>query len=219
MIEEVYKNQAIETLKRERYYNVNEIRERLIQLGYQDKLSRLFNSFYNNELKNISLDFIYFCINEISDLLSSESLQNIISIISDNFRENNESTGFRTALILGAIFASSYIGYGAAGLGLTALLLRASAVFFGSIPLIIFSVFKFKEWLEDTNENKVKKYFDRIISELKKNKKEFIEKIKIKKEEFIEKLNKTNEITSDEIINLNKAKYPSNFQNFIQEFK
>ena len=219
VIEEVYKNQAIETLKKERHYNVNEIRERLIQLGYQDKLSKLFNSFYNNELKNISLDFIYFCINEISDLLSSESLQNIISIISDNFTENNDSTGFRTALILGAIFASSYIGYGAAGLGLTALLLRVYAVFFGSIPLIIFSVFKFKEWLEDTNENKVKKYFDGIISELKKNKEEFIEKIKIKKEEFIEKLNKTNEINSDEIINLNKAKYPSNFQNFIQEFQ
>ena len=219
IIEEVYKNQAIETLKKERYYNANEIRERLIQLGYQDKLSKLFNSFYNNELKNISLDFIYFCINEISDLLSSESLQNIISIITDNFREKNDSSDYKAGLIFGALFAASSIGVGAASVGGVVFILCTYGAIYTGIPLIVFGVIKFKEWLQDTNENKVKEYFDRVIKELKKNKKEFIEKIKIKKEEFIEKLQKTNEITSDEIKNLNKANYPSNFQNFIQEFK
>ena len=35
---------------------------------------------------------------------------------------------------------------------------------------------------------------------------------KMKKDEFIERLNKTNKITPDEIKDLIKANYPSNFQ-------
>ena len=120
---------------------------------------------------------------------------------------------------MGALFAASSIGVGAASVGGVVFILCTYGVIYTGVPLIVFGVIKFKEWLQDTNENKVKEYFDRVISELKKNKKEFIEKINIKKEEFIEKLKKTNEITSDEIKNLNKANYPSNFQNFIQEFK
>ena len=60
IIEEVYKKQAIEILRNEKKYDIKELTERLMQLGYQDKLSQLFDSFYNNELKNISLDFIFF---------------------------------------------------------------------------------------------------------------------------------------------------------------
>jgi len=216
IIEEVFKKQAIGILNKEKKYNVNEIRERLIQLGYQNKLSQLFNSFYNNELKNISLDFIYFCINEISDLLSSESLQNIISLIAENFREKDDS---KFGLILGTIFAASALGAGIASVGGVAFILFTYGAVYTGFPLIIFGIIKLKRWLEDNNENKVIEYFEVIIKELKKNKKQFIEKIKIKKEEFIEKLNKTNEITSDEIRNLNKANYSFNFQNFIQEFK
>ena len=92
------------------------------------------------------------------------------------------------------------------------------AVYTG-FPLLFFGIYKLNRWLKDNNENKVIEYFNGIKEELEKNKKKFIEKIKIKKEEFIEKLNKTNEITSDEIRNLNKANYSSKFQNFIQEFK
>lgn len=219
IIEDGFEKEAIEVLKEEKYHTVYEIKSRLIKLGYQEKLLKLFNLFYNNELKNIRLDFIYFCINEISDLLNVESLQNIISLVSTLFKEKDNTSLNKMGLISGVAVSASALGIWAGTAGGAVYALSIIGGFYAIIPFIAFGVTKYINWINDTNEFKVKDYFKRIKKEFEKIIKEFIKSIETKKNEFIEKLEKTNEISSEEIKALKEAKYLENFQNLIEELK
>ena len=219
IIEDVFEKEAIEVLKEEKYHTVYEIKNRLIQLGYQEKLLKLFNNFYNNELKNIRLDFIYFCINEISELLNAESLQNIISLVSNSFKEKDNTSLNKLGLISGAVVSASALGVMAGTAGGAIWGFSLVGGIYAIFPLIVFGITKFIDWKNDTNEFKVKDYFNRIKKEFEKKIKEYIKSIKTKKDEFIEKLEKTNKISSEEINALNEANYLKNFQNLIEELK
>ena len=215
IIEEDYKVNAIKELENEKHHTPNEIKIRLKQLGYEGKITNLFNSFYNNELKNISFDFIIFCINEISDLLSVDSFQKIISVISDNFSDEIKNSAWSKGLVYSSILSAYALGFSSTlvggpfiiGLGLGYLLM----------PIVLFGFLKYKEWKNDTNKHKVEVYFDSLIKEFNKNEDSFIKSIGVKKDEFIEKLEKTDEINSQEIVDLKNANYEKNFQILMEE--
>ena len=120
---------------------------------------------------------------------------------------------------MGVIFATSTLGAIAASVGGVLFAISFFVSFYAGIPFIGIGFFKLKEKYYDNNDKNVEKYFKGIINELENCKKDFIEKIKIKKDEFIEILNKTNKITPDEIKDLIKANYPSNFQKIIVELE
>ena len=120
---------------------------------------------------------------------------------------------------MGVIFATSTFGVIAASVGGVLFAISFFAFFYTGIPLLVFGCLLLKEKYYDNNDKNVEKYFKGIINELEKSEKDFIEKIKIKKDEFIERLNKTNKITPDEIKDLIKANYPSNFQKIIVELE
>ena len=120
---------------------------------------------------------------------------------------------------MGVIFATSSLGAIVASVGGVLFAFSFFISFYTGIPLLVFGIFKLKEKYYDNNDKNVEKYFKEIINELENSEKDFIEKIKMKKDEFIERLNKTNKITPDEIKDLIKANYPSNFQKIIVELE
>ena len=85
------------------------------------------------------------------------------------------------------------------------------------MPIVLFGFLKYKEWKNDTNKHKVEVYFDSLIKEFNKNEDSFIKSIGVKKDEFIEKLEKTDEINSQEIVDLKNANYEKNFQILMEE--
>ena len=85
------------------------------------------------------------------------------------------------------------------------------------MPAFLFGFLKYKEWKNDTNKHKVEVYFDSLIKEFNKNEDSFIKSIGVKKDEFIEKLEKTDEINSQEIVDLKNANYEKNFQILMEE--
>lgn len=85
------------------------------------------------------------------------------------------------------------------------------------MPIFLFGFLKYKEWKNDTNKHKVEVYFDSLIKEFNKNEDSFIKSIGVKKDEFIEKLEKTDEINSQEIVDLKNANYEKNFQILMEE--
>ena len=85
------------------------------------------------------------------------------------------------------------------------------------MPFVLFGFLKYKEWKNDTNKHKVEVYFDSLIKEFNKNQDSFIKSIGVKKDEFIEKLEKTDEIDSQEIVDLKNANYEKNFQILMEE--
>ena len=85
------------------------------------------------------------------------------------------------------------------------------------MPIVLFGFLKYKEWKNDTNKHKVEVYFDSLIKEFNKNEDSFIKSIGVKKDEFIEKLEKTDEIDSQEIVDLKNANYEKNFQILMEE--
>ena len=210
---EKYKQEVISIIENGRNLTQKDIIDRIKELGYENKLSKIFNILYN-DIKKIQHNFIYFCIIEISDLLKPEYLKNILSLISSSFRAKDNSDWKKMTVVFGSGFFVSCLGcYVATSAAVTGL--WALGAIFAGIPAI-FSVYTY---LTDTNTKKIEVYFDEVIKELEKKKQCFVKTIEIKKYEFIEKLEKSNKITSKEIKLLKEYDYERRLKNFMKIFK
>ena len=212
-----YKKEAISIIGNEQYLTQTEIFERIKELGYERKLSNLFDLLYN-DIKKIRLNFIYFCANEISNLLNPEYLQKILSLISYSFRAKNNSGTKTAALIFGGGFLTSALGFYIATSSAAAGLWLLGTIYTG-FPALIYSIKYLHTYITDTNKHKIQNYFDRVIAELKKSKNNFIKSIEDKKKDFIDKLEKSNKISSEDISQLKEANYLKTFQDFIDLFE
>ena len=214
---EDYKKEAISIIEKEKYLTQREIFERIKELGYENKLSKLFDLLYN-DIKKIQLNFIYFCANEISNLLNPEYLQKILSLISYSFRAKDNSGIKKAALIFGGGFIASALGFYIATSAAAASFWLFGAIYTG-YPALILGIKYLHTYITDTNKHKIQNYFDEVIVELKKSKNNFIRSIEDKKKDFIDKLEKSNKISSEDISQLKKANYQKTFQDFIDLFE
>ena len=212
-----YKKEAISIIGNEQYLTQTEIFERIKELGYVRKLSNLFDLLYN-DIKKIRLNFIYFCANEISNLLNPEYLQKILSLISYSFRAKDNSGIKKAALIFGGGFFASALGFYIATSAAAESFWLFGAIYTG-YPALILGIKYLHTYLTDTNKHKIQNYFDEVIVELKKSKNNFIRSIEDKKKDFIDKLEKSNKISSEDISQLKKANYQKAFQDFIDLFE
>ena len=222
-IEEDYKEYLISKLKNERHLSVKEVLEKIQDLNINEKLEFLINSIFN-DLTKIKLNFIYFCINEITSLLNSKDFQFILSKISDSFKNYFDDSDFKTAtfitgfiaggIALGSSLVTS-ISTSTFGLTLGGLMgaIYGGFLFVGVVSAVGALIIR---KLKDTNTEKVNNYFDRIINELNKNKKSFLKSIKEKKDEFIDQLGKKDDISLKEINALKELNFQKNLAELIK---
>ena len=215
---EEFKTQALNELKEEeKKLTEFEITERIKEFGFEEKINKKFDLLYN-DLKEIKYDFIYFCIDEISDLLAYESLQEILSTIISSFINKNNKELINMTMISSSIFLISSFGASLATseLGITLGLLGVS--YAGIFVLTLVPILLYK-YFTNNNAKKIKEYFDRVNSELDKNKNKFKKMIEGKKNEFIMKLEKSDNISKKEINLLKEFNYENNFKNLMKLFK
>jgi len=215
-IEMDYKEALLSKIKDEPKLSVKEVKEKIKDLNIDEKLDYLINSLYN-ELTKINLNFIYFCINEISSLLNSEDFNMIMTNISKSFKDFDVSGLIKDTLIIGGIaFGSSLItSISTTTLGVTLGAMGTLYCYFISLPLI--GALIYYKW-KDTNSKKVNDYFNSVIKELNKNKESFLKSIKEKEDDFIEQLEKKESISSKEINLLKKLNFPENLAELIKLF-
>ena len=211
----LHEQKVIKIVEKREHLTVKEIKELIKDLEIEDKLNKIFNFLYD-DLKKINLNFIYFCINEISSILDSKSFKDILSKISLSFKDvdnsslNKATLYFAGGTIFSSLLASSSLpflsAFGIIGVSL------------GVIVLVKLCSLLFINWLNDTNTQKVKDYFKKVTDELNKNIESFINSIKERKDEFIEKLEIKNKISTNEIIALKNSNYPYHFQDLLKLF-
>ena len=216
-IETDYKEVLLTKIKDERKLSVEEVKEKIKDLNIDEKLDNLINSLYK-DLTKINLNFIYFCINEITSLLNSKDFNNIVTGISKSFIGVDDSGLKKVFIISGGIaLASSFAtSISTTTLGLT--LGVMGTVYAGIIFVPLLGVFIYT-MLKDNNTEKVNAYFNIIIKELNKNKESFLKSIKEKKDDFINQLVKKESISSKEINLLKELNFPQNLTELIKLFQ
>ena len=196
-----------------------EIMEKIKNLGIENKIINLMN-FLHKEIEKIKLDFYFFCIKEISELLKIGSFQEVLETISSSFNEKFNSSLAITGTIIGGVFLVSTFGISVATteLGLTVGLLGATYSGFGLlfiVPIFINEIYqKYK-----SNEKKINDYFENVCSQIIKIQDKYIKVIENKKKDFFDNLVNTCNISPKEIQLLKKAGFQQNFENFIKIFK
>ena len=213
-----YKEVLLTKIKDELKLSVEEVKEKIKDLNIDEKLDNLINSLYK-DLTKINLNFIYFCINEITSLLNSKDFNDIVTGISKSFKDVDDS-GLKKAFIIsgGMALASSFAtSVSTTALGLTLSLSMMGAFYMTIFFVPLFGAYLYSKW--KSNTEKVNDYFNRIIKELNKNKESFLKSIKEKKDDFINQLVKKESISSKEINLLKEMNFPQNLTELIKLFQ
>jgi len=215
-----YKENIISLITNKEKLDREQIYEIIKKSGIENKITSLMK-YLDNEIKKIEIDFYFFCIKEIADLLKDlDSFQNILDNISLSFRvQSGNGIFYASSIIGGLLLASSYgasIATTSFGLSLGAIGVGYSL--FGLIIALPFAGYEIYQ-RNKSNDKKVADYFDDIKRKMNNIKDKYIKGIADKKKEFILNLEKSKDISDKEILFLKQNNYIEKFKKFINLLK
>lgn len=105
-----YKKNAISLIPNDEKLDTEQIYEKIKSFGTENKIKNLMK-YLDNEIQKIQIDFYFFCIKEIVDLLKDlDSFQNILENISMSYRLKEGNGVFVASSIIGGVFLISSYG-------------------------------------------------------------------------------------------------------------
>ena len=217
-----YKENAINTLisDEEEKLTKEQIYQRIKSSDIEVKINSLMEHL-DDEIKKIQIDFYFFIIKEIADLLKDlDSFQNILENVSSSYNTETGNGIFIYSSITGGVFLASSFGASIAttSLGLTVGILGIVYSVVGlltALPVVGIIIYERNK----SNKEKIGDYFEEIKKNMNKIKKEYIKRIEEKKNYFISKLENTNNISEKEIEFLKNNDFKEKFEKFLSKLK
>ena len=214
-----YKDYVISLISNNNKLSKEEIIDKIKSMGIENKINEQMKKL-DNEIKKIQIDFYYFCLKKITELLNDlDSFQEVLDIISYNYSQKQGKEGIIISSISGGVFFTSTMGLAIATTA-DAIALSTFGIMTGGIAFFLGITITFIQYyqINKKNSKKIEDYFDKVKIHINTIEKKYIKSLETQKKKFLFELENSKNISLYEIRYLKKINFPEKLKNLINSF-